>query len=290
MKKRLFCIGLLFAMIFAFAACGTKTTPPEQGTNDATPNPPSYTSPDYGEKGYVDTLFAGFPSSYSMPKEVLITSMQELQEFREATKDTNLSSNFTDKINSFAPQFFEENVLVSIFRRTASGMYWYTLKGVEVRDDALTVNLQYWQPGGAVTTEVGSWGVLLEYPKGDFSQLKIDVENKYQSREVAGTYVTFVFTDEASLETIYHDYTPADFPELDFDFTLEEYFIKMRDEVRTLLKVDPTNDLVTRFSRIFSITLTEKSKENMLRVIELLEAREEIKAVDPAYEYFWPQE
>ena len=273
-------------MTFAFAACGATTTPPDGGNN---------TTPESGEKISVEYsvyTFGGSPSAWAAPEDMLISSAEELTEYRKThIKENAFGFNgYAEKLDSYSSHFFEDNMLVSIIRTLPNGGCRYNVKGMEAQDNTLTVSLQFRQDGGAVSTVCSLCGFLLECPKGDYTQLKIEVENKYQSWEVAGTYVTFVFTHEASLETIFHDYTPVDFPELDFDFTIEEFFTERRDEVRTLLSEDQTNDIVTRFVRLFEITLTETSKENMLRVIEALEAWEEVQEVNPAYHYFWPQE
>ena len=287
MKKRLFCIGLLFAMVFAFAfsACDN-----------------NYTPPDYGEQGYVEHYVIGFELKGNHPKGTLITSMKELKQYREAVKPPEHwlegSNNpnkdpYADALAPYSARYFKDNMLIAFMQGTESGMYWLDVKGVEAQDGTITVTIRQWKPytGGTVRDDSVQYGFLIEYPKGDYSELKVVKESISQKRgEVKGTALDVMFTHEASLATIDHDYTPEDFPELDFDFTIEEYATWSRDRVREMLSNGSASDFFFEsYCRKLKITLAETSKENVLRAIELLQAREEIEKIDPAYEYYWPQ-
>ena len=290
MKKRLLGLGLILTMVFAFAftACDN-----------------GYTPPDFGEKGYAEYCYEGLHyNNDQAPTEALITSKKALKKFLRTVKfaegvfwdDDYTGSRETvytrlmDQFDSYSSRYFKDNALVAVIKTASSGSYSYTVKSAEAQNHTLNVALQCWKPGDGVTADIKTWCILIELPKGDYKQLKVEEENKFQTREVAGTGFYMLFTHEASLDTLYHDYTPEDFPELDFDFTIEEYLIRSRDEVREALSNGATSGQFSHFARMFKIVLTEKSKENVLRAMERLGAREEIEAIEPNYEYFWPEE
>ena len=167
MKKKLLCTGLLFAMIFAFAACGG-ATPPDGGNN---------TPPESGEKLYAAHYFTGGDlTNDELHKGTLLTSMEELQAYRE-TMETVVNKDFTDKLDTYSTQYFEGNVLIAFGRGTSSGQFKYTVKTVEDQDGAITVTIQEYYEGNlpdAVDTVSFLYAFLIEYPKGDYTQLKIE--------------------------------------------------------------------------------------------------------------------
>ena len=173
MKKKLLCIGLLFAMIFAFSACGATTTPPDGGNN---------TPPESGEKNYIVHYFTGCDLANEEPyKGTLLTSMEELQAYRETVKVPDgtpySNKNFTDKLDAYSTQYFEENMLIAFGRGTSSGQFKYTVKNVEEQDGAITVTIQQYYEGEQLDffdTNSVSYAFLIEYPKGDYTQLKIE--------------------------------------------------------------------------------------------------------------------
>lgn len=290
MKKSLLCLGLLFVMAFSFAAC-------RQSGNVAT---------DSGEKDIVELdtekdnveeqlpntevpenkHYLFFNGDYSS-NEALITSVEELDEFcKTEARVSGLSDIYTD-------DYFKENVLIIILRGASSGSNEYKIKSVATENDVVTVTLQY-KIAAIGTCDMRLWPFLIEYEKGDFSKLNVVVETKYQQREVSGTGFFMGFTNKATLETINHIYSPEDFPELDFDFTIEEYFEKSRDEVKQALSEGTADkamqEYMQRYTRMFEIRLTEKNKENVLRAVELLTQREEVKYIEPLYEYYFEED
>ena len=293
MKKRLLCLGLFLVMAFSFAACGKS----------------SYDGTDSGEKNNVeldtnntekdnveeqlpntevpeDKRYLFFNGDYSS-NEALITSVEELDEFCETeARVANLSDKYSD-------EYFKENVLIIILKGASSGSIQYKVKNIAAENNILTVTLECKIPAVG-TCDMRLWPFLIEYEKGDFSELNVVVETKYQQREASGEGFFMGFTNKATLETINHIYSPEDFPELDFDFTIEEYFEKSRDEVKQALSEGTADkamqEYMQRYSRMFEIKLTEKSKENVLRAVELLTQREEVKYVEPLYEYFFEED
>ena len=176
MKKRLFGIALLFMMVVTLVACGT-----------------NYTPPDFGEKGYMEHYIFGFILDGDDPEDTLITSMKKLKEFRETVKtaehwyagsDRPNYDPFADQLETYSSRYFKENLLIAFTRWTASGMYSYTVKDVKAQNGTITVTLQYWKPASdIVTTGSVHYGFLIEFPKGKYSDLKVEVEDKYQAKE-----------------------------------------------------------------------------------------------------------
>ena len=171
MKKKLLCIGLLFAMIFAFSACGG-ATPPVGGNN---------TPPESGEENYMVHYFPGCDLADEPYKGALLTSMEELQAYRETVEmavDTPYSNkNFTDKLDAYSTQYFEENMLIAFGHGTSAGQFKYTVKNVEEQDGAITVTIQQYYEGEQLDhfdTVSTPYAFLIEYPKGDYTQLKIE--------------------------------------------------------------------------------------------------------------------
>ena len=286
MKKKLFSIALLFTMVFAFAACGVYL-------------------PDYGEQGYVANLYMGLHyTNNEAPTEAIIHSTQELKEFCDAVQfeDSVFStsnretvhSQFIERLNSYSSRFFKDNVLVAVLEVAGSGGHTYSVKSVEAQEGTLNATLQYWIPGEGVTTDIKVWGILIEYPKGDYTQLNVEVEEKHQRQEADGNTFYVTFTHEASLATIDHDYTPADFPELDFAFTVEDNMSSITDFVRQALAQESidsqTQYRIDIFVRGLKFTLAEPSKENVLRAVELFSEQEDVWLAYPAYEYFWEED
>ena len=291
MKKRLFCLALLFMMVFTFAACDT-----------------DYTPPDFGEKGYAEHFYRGIHYNNSeAPKQELITSTNELKQYRKTVQfgdDVTWDDGYTGsretvytqlmaQLDSYSSRYFRDNVLVALIRTEPSGSNSYTVKSVTAQESNLNVTLQRWLPTIG-TTDIQSWCVLIECPKGDYTDLKVEVKDKYQVEEVKGTSFRVSFTHEASLATVYHDYTPADFPELDFEFTIKDDLQTVTDFVRNALLEEPIDSQaqyrIDIYVRLFEFTLAEKSKENVLRAVELLSQREEIEFIYPTYEYLWEED
>ena len=171
MKKKLFAIALLFTMVFAFAACGTTQA--------------DYL-PDYGEQGYVANLYRGlWYTNDKAPKEAIITSTQELKEFCDTAQfeDSVFStsnretvhSQFIERLDSYSAKYFKENLLIVILHAAESGSYIYTVKSVTAQNSILNVTIQKALPGDTASHDQQIWGILIEYPKGDYTQLKVDI-------------------------------------------------------------------------------------------------------------------
>ena len=290
MKKRLLGIALLFAMIFALTACG------------------GYTPPDYGEKGYVANFYTdiGYDNSEA-PKKALITSTKELKEYRKTVQfgdiffwndgdAVNRETEYTklmDQFDAYSSRYFKDNALVAILQTASSGSNSYKVKSVAAQDGTLNVALQCWIPLTG-TTDIKVWCILIECPKGDYKKLDVEVEDKYQTQEATGNAFYVSFTHEASLETVYHDYTPADFPELDFAFTVEDHLSTVTNFVRQALAQESIDSQaqyrIDNYIRGLKFTLAEPSKENVLRAVELFSEREDVWLAYPDYEQKWPQE
>lgn len=292
MKKKLLCLGLLLVMVFSFAACGK----------------PAYVVPNSDEKDNVelDTEKGGVDEDLSntgeedrdsmpisswrsdfSPNEALITSVEELNEFCKTDKRV---SYLHDK---YSDEYFKEKVLIVIIRGASSGSNEYKVKSVAAENNEVTVALQYKIPVMG-TCDMRLWTFPIEYEKGDYSKLNVVVETKYQQMEVSGTGFWMGFTNKATLETINHIFSPEDFPELDFDFTIQEYFEKSRDEVKQALSEGTTDkamqEYMQRYCRMFKINLTEKNKENVLRAVELLTQKKEVEYAEPVYEYYFEED
>lgn len=100
--------------------------------------------------------------------------------------------------------------------------------------------------------------------------------------------VIVILTAEVSFEQILHDYTPEDFPELNAIF-VKEFTEGTTHKIRQYLSEDPSGamipDHLQNFRRSFIITLTEKSKENVLQAVENLYQRDDVYAAEPNYLY-----
>lgn len=115
-----------------------------------------------------------------------------------------------------------------------------------------------------------------ESPSGDFTDDK----------------VLFWLTKQATDETIFHDYTIEDFPEV-AAVSIEEIDGRTSDtdglthSVRQCLLEDPAGaaipDHLKNYKRMFAITLAEKGKQNVLSAVDILKQREDIEDAFPNY-------
>ena len=132
----------------------------------------------------------------------------------------------------------------------------------------------------------------------EWSYINSDIEKVYCKAtlddEFTDDTVLIVLTNEASLEYVYHDYTPADFAEIgcvevqDLSSATTEHF---RAQLKGELK-PPENPRagqlwfyqerdVTTFRRILSLKLKDPSKLNVLIAIKILEHRDDIYSAEP---------
>ena len=104
------------------------------------------------------------------------------------------------------------------------------------------------------------------------------------------------FTDDRviivlNLETTrqFREYTTEDFPEIDCA-QVYDLSAPIVDWVETQLAIEPVPSEpmlvdITEFRRILSLELREKSKENVLRAIKLLEKRDDVLSAEPNYTF-----
>ena len=173
MKKKLLCLGLLLMMVFALAACGA-----------------DYVPPNFGEKGYAEFLYRGLDiGTDDAPKEAFIDSVQALKKFRNAAKfeegvfwesdytgsRETVYTQFTEKLDSYSSAYFKKNILIAILHTASSGSFSYTVKSVEAQEGTLNVTLQEWRPEVG-TCDIKLWCILIECPKGNYSDLNVTME------------------------------------------------------------------------------------------------------------------
>lgn len=300
MKKRLICLLLILVVALTFAACNT---PDNNNDGNREPNEESkYVASDMGEKGYIDYVFSGMDANPNGQGsyQVLITSLNELQEFRSTVQIPYVRTSYIDsnterismgsRLDVYGSKYFEESNLVVMLWKASSGHYDFTVKNVNFEGNTLNVTILRWDylMGHCALMQ---WGAIIECEKGDFETLSVDTETTVQQMRPNGEGLYFGFTNEATLETIFRNYTAEDFAELDFDFTIKEYFVSSRDQIRNALlegQIDASmQEYMQRFTRVFVITLTTPNNENVLRAMELLSQREEIEWVEPKGEGYF---
>lgn len=136
----------------------------------------------------------------------------------------------------------------------------------------------------------------------EWSYINSDVEKVYCKATLKDNFtddtILIVLTNEVSLESVYHDYTPDDFAEIgcvevrDLSSATTEHF---RAQLKGELK-PPENPRpgqlwfyqekdVTTFRRILSLKLKYPSKLNVLIAIKILEHRADIYSAGPDYIY-----
>lgn len=303
MKKKLLCWLLILMVALSFAACNA----PENDDDNNGEQLPSgdesqYVAPDFGEKGYVDHVFHGLGNLKNDTTycQTLISSLDELQAFRSSsqvpvtiTEYVNSSTErvgMNNTLDKYGSKYFEEGSLVVMLWQAASGEYSFTVKDVDIKENTLNVTLQRWQYLGGHQAFV-QWGAIIEYRKSNVDNLNVVTQTYKQQMRASGVGLNLCLTHEVSLETIYHDFTAEDFPELDFEFIVEDFSTELRDKVRQLLVEEPDDywnrETVNSFTRILVIRLTVENKDNVLRALELLAQRGEIEEVEPIYEFFF---
>lgn len=300
MKKKFLCLLMILMIAFSFAACDMSG----KGASNAGTDPDSDAfkekciAPDFGEKGYEEHFYKAdcVLDDDETPREALLTSVSELNQFHELLKVSERYPNETEgkvisnKLKSYSTDYFEENALIVIFRDTSSGSNWFTVKNVETDENTVNVTLQYWETLMG-TCDMKYWSIFIECPKGEVDTLNVVTQTKKQQQGVSGVGLYICLTHEVSLDTIYSDFTSEDFSELEFEFTVEDFSADLRDKVRQLLVEEPEDywnrDTVNRYTRTLVIKLTVENKDNVLRAVELLSQREDVKWAEPIYEYFF---
>ena len=133
----------------------------------------------------------------------------------------------------------------------------------------------------------------------EWSYINSDIEKVYCSAtlddEFSDNEVMIVLTNDASLEYIEHEYTPADFPMIGC-VEVSDLSTGATEKVKAQLRGDPKptptrpgeawfyedRDL-TQFHRILCLKLDKESKLNVLFVVKLLEHRDDIRSAEPNY-------
>ena len=258
-----------------------------------------YAGADYGEKGYVEYMYEYGSSSEA--NDALITSLDELKEYCESSRiwemylsrrntgDTEISK-LSDRLSLYSDKYFENNALIIIFAAAGSGSHWYTVKNIETSENVVNVTIQRWETIMG-TCDMKYWGIIIECPKSDVDELKVVTEVKEQQCKPSSVEIHLALTHEVSLQTIFRDYTAEDFPELDFDFVVEDssgYYKECRENVQQLLlEGSLSSRAVEIYTRKLLIKLTVESAENVLRAVELLSKRADINWVEPDYVYYF---
>jgi len=124
------------------------------------------------------------------------------------------------------------------------------------------------------------------------------LENKppvYESEEFNGTndrhdsfvdnQVLITLTEEVTFDNIFHDYTVEDFSGIGA-IDVEEIDGRVADSpgityrIRQCLLEDPSGETIPEhlkhYKRIFCITLDKKDKDNVLRIVDILEQRTDV--------------
>ena len=106
--------------------------------------------------------------------------------------------------------------------------------------------------------------------------------------EFIDNQVVVTLTEKASFERIFDDYTTEDFSEVGA-IAVSEITAFTIETIRQCLLADPTGGTIpyhlSGFEKFrqFEITLAEESKENVLRAIDVLYERDDIKAAGPNF-------
>ena len=141
---------------------------------------------------------------------------------------------------------------------------------------------------------------LLWFLFPEWSYLNSDIEKVYCDASLndnfADDMILVVLTNEASLETVDHDYTPADFSEIgcaevqDLSSATTEHFrAQLKGELVPPENLRPGQSWfyqekdVTTYNRILSLKLKDPSKLNVLIGIKILEHRADIYSAEPDY-------
>lgn len=113
--------------------------------------------------------------------------------------------------------------------------------------------------------------------------------------EFATDMVLIVLTNEASLEFVDHDYTPADFPKIGC-IEVQDLSSATTEHIRKQLRGEEIESSgrpgsywftqpkdLTKYRRILSLKLDQESKSNVLFAIKVLEYRNDIYSAEPNY-------
>lgn len=289
MKKTLLCFGLILLMIFSFAACGGQkdnaTKDPTYGDQieDNTTKDPTEDSPT-GTFEYISCKMLYWEISDSVASETQLQervfSITELQNNAEYQRNS-------EPFEGFDEEFFKEKSLL-IYRFTSPdsvGEAYLSYAYTTDSGQSVTINAWYLRSYNYVA---GNAVMLFELNRDNYKDININL--RFDSIEFADGDVLVSLTKEATDATIFHDYTLEDFPEVNAE-SIEEIDGRTSQSsgltyrIRQCLLEDPTGgtipDHLKNYTRLFVIRLTQKSKENVLRTIDILQQRDDIDHASP---------
>ena len=303
---------MIFSLVFSFAACTSGLQPednqietpsqeevitdsnanqnenptqkePESNSNTNQSDPPLQESPS-DSFSFVPCKLLYWEISPSVDADTQLQervfSMSELQSSIEYQRNAA-------PFEEFNSDFFEEKSLL-IYRFTVpySGgktylYYAYTLDN----GNSITVKVSY---VCGFDINAGNVLMLVELNRDEYTDIKVHVS--IDGLDFTDDDVLIMLTKEATDATFFHDYTVEDFPELNA-VAVEELTIYTTARVRQCLLEDPTGgtvpDHLKNIKRGFVIRLAEKSKENVLRAVNILLGRKDLEYAAPNY-YNYP--
>lgn len=289
MKKTLFCLGLILVMLFSFAACGVQkdstTKDPTDGEQieDNTTKDPTEDLPT-ASLTYIPCKMLYWEISDSVAPDTQLQervfSITELQNSVEYQRNS-------EPFEGFDEEFFKEKSLL-IYRFAApdsAGETYLSYAYTTDNGQSVTINAWYLRSYNYVA---GNALTLFELNRNDYKDINVNL--RFDSIEFTDGDVLVSLTKEATDATIFHDYTLDDFPEVNAE-SIEEIDGRTSQSsgltyrIRQCLLEDPTGgtipDHLKNYTRLFVIRLTRKSKENVLRTIDILQLRDDIDHASP---------
>lgn len=268
MKKRLLGLGiglgLVVAMLFSFAACAEGKDPVSENSI------------------HCERLYWEISESVDKDTKLQehIFSMDELQKSVEYQRD---ASPFAEVDEAF---FEEYSLVIYRFPAPYSGGDLSDIGHSIPKKSEVSLSIVY---ECGLDPNAGSILVLVELSRNIRS---VSVSYRYDNYVFPDNLVRITLTNEATFENIFHDYTVEDFPEINAESISEnggDSCVVGIGIVRRWLEEDPTGSTIPdewkTYQRHFTITLKEKSKENVLRVVNLLMQRDDIASAFPSYSY-----
>lgn len=204
-----------------------------------------------------------------------IFSMDELQNNVEYLRN---SAPFAQIDEDF---FAEKSLLIYRYEVPYSGGHAYVNAYTKDKGKSITVRALY---DCGTDPDAGNVLMLAELDRKNYTKIGVEVE--FSHDEFDDNKVLIYLTEEATNATVFEDYTVEDFPEINAE-SIREITDTLTATIRQHLREDPTGSTIPdywkNYKRCFSITLKEKSKENVLRVVNLLRQRDDIKSASPNY-------
>ena len=161
---------------------------------------------------------------------------------------------------------------------------------------------KYWKLIVAISALVIIIAVALWFLFPEWSYINSDIEKTYCKATLDDNFaedtVLILLTNEASLESVYYDYIPADFAEIgcvevqDLSSATTAHFrAQLKGELKPPENPRPGQSWfyqekdVTTYRRILSLKLKYPSKLSVLIAIKMLEHRADIYSAEPNYIY-----